>query len=904
MIRIARALAASVFLVAACPLFAGTIERFLLPRTTPERAYGIAATADFAWVIMYSNTAVAKVGLDGSVLDVIALPYFADRIATDPVDGSLWYASHIRLGHLTTSGEVVQFDLPVQPGIYAAAQDLVVGPDGFLWISRKADVLRVSRSGEITTFANAGGYDNHLASGPDGNVWVTNHYANWIGRMTPSGTLTIFSNGPADADFPNDITAGSDGNLWFGSNHGSLRKITTAGAITSLTSSGTASHNIVSGADGRLWWSRAGTLSKFSTSSSTVETTYAVTAADDHIWDLSASASGVWWGSEQKKIGRVSYAGEQVSAPFNFRGPEPWMLASSADYLWFTAAEDNRIGRVTPANGQTVLYTLPHADSRPLGIVAGPDAMWFTEENGDRVGRIDAGGTVQEFTVPVSGGKPTGIAHGTDGNLWITLAAADQVVRMTTGGVFTQFALAPGCQPTSIAMGPDSALWFTCEKSKEIGRITLAGAVTKFGAQGDSPTAIALASDGNLWYTTYLYNHRITPAGVVTSYAFRPVVGWRGNRATQRVAGPDGALWDNNFNTIVRTTMDGVSHSWHFDARINGRAIAAGPDGKMWFSDSRAQALYRFDPDAPMTGAGMTVCPQGSSVNGPVAFFTDPDTTRGVESYTAAIDWGDGTYPTVAQISMPAPGRFVVSGYHTYAAPAARTIRIAFTALPGPNRLGATAVTSSVIGELTATPSTTSFPSGGGSGTVTITGANCPWTASVSNTSVITLGQPASGQGAGSFQFTVTPNNSPFTRTGNIYAGGSTITITQAPHPSAFATGFYTIEPCRLVDTRITQNPMPEGSPARSVWIPAGTCGIPSGAKVLSANVTAVSPSAGGWLAFYAPDTPWPGNSTLNYRAGQTRANNALLRLASDGFVVLNHGPEVHFIVDVNGYFK
>lgn len=903
MTRTVRALAAFVVFLAASSLRAGTIEKFLLPRTTPVRAYGVAATADYAWAVTYSSTTVAKVGLDGSVLDVIALPWFADRIATDPVDGSLWYTSHFKLGHLTASGDVVQFDLPFQQGLYSEAQDLVVGPDGFLWISRTTDVLRVSRSGEITTFANAGGYYNRLASGPDGNVWVSNHYANWIGRMTPSGTLTTFSNGSVDDDFPNGITAGSDGNLWFVSNDGRVRKITTAGAITVVVPSLSGTHHIVNGADGRLWWNRGGTLSKFNISSSTVESTYNVGTADDHLWSVSASTSGVWWGSESKKIGRVSYAGEQVSAPFNFRGPEPWMLASSADYLWFTAANENQIGRVTPANGQTVLYTLPHADSRPLGIVAGPNAMWFTEETGDRVGRIDAGGAVQEFTVPTSGGKPTGIALGTDGNLWITLAAADKIVRMTTAGVFTEYALAAGCKPTSIAAGPDSAMWFTCETSNEIGRITFAGAVTKFGAQGSSPTAIALASDGNLWYTTQPYNHRITPAGVVTSYAFRPV-GWRGNRATQRVAGPDGALWDNNFNSIVRTTTDGVSHDWYWSGRVNGRAITVGPDGKMWFSDSNTQSLYRFDPDAPMTGTGMTICPQGNAVDGPVASFTDPDTTRGAEAYTAYVDWADNTYPTLAQVSMTSPGHFVVSAYHYYATPATRTIRIAFTALPGPNRLGATAVTSSVVGGLTATPSTTSFPSEGGSGTVTIAGSNCPWTALASDTSMITFGQPASGQGAGSLQFTVTPNSAPFTRTANIYVGGSTIAITQAPHPSAFATGFYTIVPCRLVDTRITQNPMPEGFLSRSVWIPAGTCGIPSGAKVLSANITVVSPPAGGWLAFYAPDTTWPGNSTLNYRAGQTRANNALLRLASDGFVVLNYGPEVHFIVDVNGYFK
>jgi hypothetical protein len=326
----------------------------------------------------------------------------------------------------------------------------------------------------------------------------------------------------------------------------------------------------------------------------------------------------------------------------------------------------------------------------------------------------------------------------------------------------------------------------------------------------------------------------------------------------------------------------------------------------MWISDSNTQSLYRLDPDAPMTGTGMTICPSSNNnvVNGTLASFTDPDTTRGVESYSAFIDWADGTYPTVAQISMTSPGHFIVSAYHYYASSGTRTIRIAFTALPGPNRLGATAVTTSVVGGFAVTPGTMSFPSEGGSGTLTIAGADCPWAALASNTSMITLGQ-TSGQGAGSLPFTVAPNDIPFERSANIYVGANTISITQAPHPSAFATGFYTVPPCRLVDTRVTGNPMPGGDGLmRTVWITAGTCGIPTGAKVLSANITVVSPPAAGFLALYSPDISWPGNSTLNYRAGQTRANNTLMRLASDGFVVLNYGSEVHFIVDVNGYFK
>lgn len=51
--------------------------------------------------------------------------------------------------------------------------------------------------------------------------------------------------------------------------------------------------------------------------------------------------------------------------------------------------------------------------------------------------------------------------------------------------------------------------------------------------------------------------------------------------------------------------------------------------------------------------------------------------------------------------------------------------------------------------------------------------------------------------------------------------------------------------------------------------------------------------------------SPRPAVSTLNFGAGQTRANNALLMIDSDGFfTVENAAPaDAHLIVDVSGTF-
>jgi hypothetical protein len=80
---------------------------------------------------------------------------------------------------------------------------------------------------------------------------------------------------------------------------------------------------------------------------------------------------------------------------------------------------------------------------------------------------------------------------------------------------------------------------------------------------------------------------------------------------------------------------------------------------------------------------------------------------------------------------------------------------------------------------------------------------------------------------------------------------------------------------------------------------------VPAGAKSVVANVTVIAPATSGWMSLYSADVPWPGTSTINYRAGKTRANNSIVLLSADGRIhVRNAGTDVHYLIDVFGYFK
>lgn len=128
----------------------------------------------------------------------------------------------------------------------------------------------------------------------------------------------------------------------------------------------------------------------------------------------------------------------------------------------------------------------------------------------------------------------------------------------------------------------------------------------------------------------------------------------------------------------------------------------------------------------------------------------------------------------------------------------------------------------------------------------------------------------------------------------------------------AVATKFHTLSPCRLLDTRTAAGPY--GGPGiapggQRVFVAKDRCGVPATARALSLNVTAVGGTGAGDFRFFAGDAEAPLASSVNFRAGQVRANNLIVRLAASGsgaFAVQHDGnaSAAHLVVDVNGFFQ
>jgi hypothetical protein len=134
-----------------------------------------------------------------------------------------------------------------------------------------------------------------------------------------------------------------------------------------------------------------------------------------------------------------------------------------------------------------------------------------------------------------------------------------------------------------------------------------------------------------------------------------------------------------------------------------------------------------------------------------------------------------------------------------------------------------------------------------------------------------------------------------------------------ATSPPVLNLRFYTVTPCRLVDTRNAPGPFggPAIAPSRErIFQATGQCGIPATAKAISINAAVVVAPGPGNFTFYPGDLSAPAASNLNFTGGQTRANSAVVKLAGSGsgtFAVrqfTSPAGNTHLVVDVNGYFQ
>ncbi|MGN6217376.1 MAG: Vgb family protein [Solirubrobacterales bacterium] len=229
------------------------------------------------WYTASRNRAIGFASLNGEITDM-ELPGLPLDLVEGP-DGNIWFtygggegiAPAIgRAEHQNGGSTIITlFDLNSGSRPYT----IVASRNGYLWFLDRSEnnpaIGRVSRTGQIKEFSaglSSKTEFGNLAAGPEGNVWFTDPGARSIGRVSPAGQITEFGNGsnPGESpslEGPRDITAGPDGNMWFTDGGGSklpaIGKISPSGEITLLHEGLDPSKyptEITAGPGGYLWF--------------------------------------------------------------------------------------------------------------------------------------------------------------------------------------------------------------------------------------------------------------------------------------------------------------------------------------------------------------------------------------------------------------------------------------------------------------------------------------------------------------------------------------------------------------------------------------------------------------------------------------------------------------------------
>ena len=290
----------------------------------------------------------------------------------------------------------------------------------------------------------------------------------------------------------------------------------------------------------------------------------------------------------------------------------------------------------TPTIG--TVSTLAEIQS-PAGIaVASDGTVYVASRSTHTIYRITSSGVVTVFAGNGSAGYAngtgsaarfefdysSGLAFGSDGNLYVSDTENHSIRRITPAGVVTTLAgngskgtsngtgsSARFNEPVGLGIGPDGVLYIAEDGGKRVRKVTLAGVTTTLGTIPNDSGGIAVGSSGIAYVT--VDDHRIyqfTSSGTRTILA-GGTRGFLDNTGTSAqfdpdeesgiVMGADGILYmaDHKNHAVraittagVTTTLAGNGSDGYADgvgsaARFNKpTGIAVGPNGRLYVSDN------------------------------------------------------------------------------------------------------------------------------------------------------------------------------------------------------------------------------------------------------------------------------------------------------------------------------
>ena len=554
-------------------------------------------------------------------------------------------------------------------------------------------------------------------------------------------------------------------------------------------------------------------------------------------------------------------------------GNNPWSgLVQGSDGSFYGtttgggARQSGTVFKITPSGMFTTLYSFCSqrncADgASPRGaLIQGRDGSFYGTTSGNTVFKITPSGsltTLHTFNGTTEGSEPyAGLVQGSDGNFYGTTTSEGANGR---GG--TVFKITPS--------GALTTLYSFCAQTD--------------CADGDYPLGVlAQAIDGNIYGTTaeggangnYGTVFRITPGGMLTTvHSFDGTDG--GSPEDGPVQATDGNLYGttntggaDHGGTVFKLTTNGtLTTVYNFCSQSGCK------DGQSSFAGLVQAADGNFYGTTYLGGANG----QGTAFKLSVGIVLSP-----VQFVSVAPCRLVDTRGPVGEFGGPAlqagvPRSFVIPDNQTCNIPATAA---AYS-------LNVTAVPHGPLGYLTI------WPTGRPQPVVSTLNSDGRTKA---NAAIVPVGVSAAV---------------------SVYASNTTDLVLDIDGYFAPVSGstlaFYPLPPCRVADTRNSNEPSGLGPPALSAGVnrdfpvlEATSCDIPSSAKAYSLNFTVAPPGKLGYLTVCPKPSgsqSCPLVSTLNSSGGQTVANAAIVPAGVGGAIRTFASDNTQLVIDIDGYF-
>jgi virginiamycin B lyase len=384
----------AVVAVAAAPASAvtKTVTEFTIKTANNQPGDMAVGTDGNVWFVDQNTSKIAKISKTGVITGYLTHTANAKPTGiTLGSDGAMWFteAAANKIGRIS-GPPATDYTIPTPA---SSPRGITLGTDGDLYFTEYSahTINKIDPSTHTVSLVAtlpAGSGPTHIASGPDGNLWVTETLTNAVARVTLGGVVTQVPLTPNSA--PSRIVAGPLNSLWVaepGTNQ--IAQIATAGTVTQQISVPGKPTGIAVGADGTL--------------------------PDNNLWVTEPGAN---------KIARVTTAGVVTQYSIPTSGSSPGGIALGTDgNLWFSENAGNKIGRLTDTPGHSSYVVvhdfgyLPASQGIALStgtskkpttmrwLFEGPNAHSVTENSG--AGIFDSGsqepGTQYAFTFTTAG---------------------------------------------------------------------------------------------------------------------------------------------------------------------------------------------------------------------------------------------------------------------------------------------------------------------------------------------------------------------------------------------------------------------------------------------------------------------------------------------------------------------